>query len=97
MSDAVDFIGDGVSSLFDFATSPFRAAGDLLFPDAPDVRLPEAQRQAMPDMSGVQGRRASLRRAQQSQGRRSLLFASRRNVSNTGQRPRASMTLGGGS
>lgn len=96
MSDPIDAIQDATTALFDFATSPIRAAGDLLFPDVQAPSIPEPQAMARPDLSGVVGRRAELRRAQASQGRRSLLFASSANRRNTGQRPRATTALGGG-
>ncbi|MEE4109545.1 MAG: hypothetical protein V2I24_09370 [Halieaceae bacterium] len=94
LSDAWDFVQDTTTALFDFATTPIRAAGDLLFPDAPTIPQPDPV--PTPGISGVQRRRDLLRRQAGRQGRRSLILTERRNAGNTGMRPRGGTTIGSG-
>jgi hypothetical protein len=96
LSDAWDFVQDTTTALFDFATSPIRAAGDLLFPDPPDISIPQPDPVPTPGISGVQRRRDLLRRQAGRQGRRSLILTERRNTGNTGMRPRGGTALGSG-
>lgn len=96
LSDAWDFVQDTTTALFDFATSPIRAAGDLLFPDVNVPAPPTPDRVPTPGISGVQQRRDLLRRQAGRQGRRSLILTDRRNAGNTGMRPRGGTALGSG-
>jgi hypothetical protein len=96
MSDAVDFIQDTTTGLFDFATTPLRAVGSALFPSPNLPGTPAATNPQAPVISDVQRRRDLLRRQAASGGRRSLILTRRRPGDNTGMRPRGGASLGGG-
>lgn len=95
MSDVGDAVQDFTTGLFDFATSPFRAIGNALFPSPP--RPIPARPTPTPGISDVQARRSALLRQQGRRGRASLILTQpNRSRRNTGQRPLGGQTLGGG-